>query len=208
MTPEEFATLNAKHKNRIEACKSLAFFLHDRVGQHYGKDLPYGYHLQMVADNVLQYGDQVCQSEDDILPMMFGAYFHDTIEDARLTYNDVKKAALKEIGMTEPQALMAAEIVYALTDEKGRNREDRQNENYYRGIRMTPYAPLVKMADRLANTAFSFTGTDPVNLRMREVYRMEFPVFIGHIDYPAADPRMRIPEEMIQKIFSIFGVKE
>lgn len=208
MTQEEFTSFVEKHRDKIEASKSLAFTLHDRVGQHYGKDLPYGHHLQMVADNVLAYGSQVCQSEDDILPMMFGAYFHDTIEDARLTYNDVKKTALNEIGMTETQALIAAEIVYALTDEKGRNREERQNENYYRGIRETPYAPLVKMADRLANTSFSFAGADPVNLRMREVYREEFPTFIGHIDYPAVDPRMRIPEEMIQKIFTIFGVKE
>ena len=36
---------------------------------------------------------------------MFGAYFHDSIEDARLTYNDVHKIALEY--MNEDQAIIA-----------------------------------------------------------------------------------------------------
>ena len=46
---------------------------------------------------------------------------------------------------------LATEIVYALTNEKGRNRHERANEKYYAGIRDTMYAPLVKACDRLAN---------------------------------------------------------
>ena len=61
-----------------------------------------------------------------ILPVLFGAYFHDSIEDARLTYNDVMKIAKKL--MSDEQAFLATEIVYALTNEKGRNRHERANE--------------------------------------------------------------------------------
>jgi len=208
MDESVFRSAVASESVKIEKARDLAFSLHEKVGQNYGKNLPYSFHLQMVVDNVIQYGHLVCECEDDVLPMIFSGYFHDTIEDTRHTYNDVLKMARDDVGMTESQAYMAAEIVYALTDEKGRNRDERQSDKYYQGIRDTPYAPFVKMTDRLANTAFSFTGSDPQNMRMREVYRSEFPVFIGHIDYPSDDPRKRIPEVMIQKVFSLFGVME
>jgi len=67
------------------------------------------------------------------VPLFFGGYYHDSIEDARLTYNDVMKVARNM--MTEEQALMATEIVYALTNEKGRTRAERAGEKYYQGIR-------------------------------------------------------------------------
>ncbi len=47
----------------------------------------------MVADSVYKYGYLVCVNEADVLPLFFGAYYHDSIEDARLTYNDAKKIA-------------------------------------------------------------------------------------------------------------------
>lgn len=86
-------------------------------------------HLSSVAHYVEVYGHNVCENENDILPLIFGAYFHDSIEDARLTYNDVKAIANKY--MTSEQSHYATEIVYALTNEKGRNRAERANEKYY-----------------------------------------------------------------------------
>ena len=46
--------------------------------------------------------------------------------------------------MTNEQCITAAEIVYALTNDKGRTRKERAGEHYYAGIRETPYAPFVK----------------------------------------------------------------
>ena len=79
--------------------------------------------------------------------MFFGAYYHDSIEDARLTYNDVIRIAKR--WMDDEQALIATEIVYALTNDKGRTRAERAGEKYYQGIRETAFAPFVKLSDRL-----------------------------------------------------------
>jgi len=200
MDESVFRSAVASESVKIGKARDLAFSLHDKVGQNYGPNLPYGFHLQMVADVVSAYGHLVCVSADDVLPLFFGAYFHDTIEDTRHTYNDILKMAHDDLGMTEHQAEIAAEIVYALTDEKGRNRAQRQSEKYYQGIRETPYAPFVKMADRLANMTYSFSDGDELNLRMREVYRAEFPDFLSHITRAARRTELSVPSVMVQQI--------
>ena len=126
--------------------------IHRDVNQFY-EFKPYAYHLNQVAACVTRYLSSVLSDEEDILPVLFAAYFHDSIEDARLTYNDVRKIASEY--MEQEQAFLAAEIVYALTNEKGRNRKERANDKYYEGIRTTPYAPLVKACDRLANYSYA-----------------------------------------------------
>ena len=98
--------------------------------------------------------------------------------------------------MSRQQAVVAAEIVYALTNDKGRTRSERAGENYYRGIRQTPYAPFVKLADRLANTTYSCSQTNSDNLHMKEVYRREMPHFLSAIDAHSDDARYRLPARM------------
>lgn len=156
----------------------------------------------MVADAAMQYGAEVVTEEQDILPVIFGAYYHDSIEDARLTYNDLMKVA-KQF-MTEAQAYMAAEVVYALTNDKGRTRAERAGEHYYAGIRATPYAPFVKLCDRLANMTHSFTATDSSNNRMRTVYQQEWEHFRMSITGESIDQRLALPERMVQQILALF----
>lgn len=198
MKQQDFLQIVDKHKDIISAIRDSAHALHAAVNQHYDKVHPYGFHLDMVAHAVEQFGHAVCNSEADIIPLFFGAYYHDSIEDARQTYNDVKRIALR--WMTEPQALMAAEIVYALTNEKGRTRAERANDTYYRGIRETPYAPCIKLADRLANITYSFTHSNDSNVHMKDVYRSEWPHFLQAITTENADVRFALPQEMIQAI--------
>lgn len=168
------ALLGAKADIELQIRKKAAQ-VHADVNQHYDEH-PYFYHLNKVACHVIEYLPDIIEREDDILPVIFGAYFHDSIEDTRLTYNDVKKIA-KEY-MTEAQAYMAAEIVYALTNEKGRNRHERANDKYYEGIRNTKYAPLVKACDRLSNYEFA----KATKSRMVKMYESEMDEFINHID--------------------------
>ena len=187
-----------KYDRQIETIRQSAHDLHQSVNQSYGDDLPYGYHLDMVVEGIRQFGHLVCVREEDVLPLFFGGYYHDSIEDARLTYNDVMHTARKY--MTEEQALMATEIVYALTNDKGRNRSERAGEKYYEGIRTTPYAPFVKLCDRMANITFSCSGTDAVNRHMRDVYRQEVPHFLSSINPHSDDPRLLVPREMVFKL--------
>lgn len=187
-----------KYDRQIETIRQSAHDLHQSVNQSYGDDLPYGYHLDMVVEGIRQFGHLVCVREEDVLPLFFGGYYHDSIEDARLTYNDVMHTARQYL--TEEQALMATEIVYALTNDKGRNRSERAGEKYYEGIRTTPYAPFVKLCDRMANITFSCSGTDAVNRHMRDVYRQEVPHFLSSINPHSEDPRLLVPREMVFKL--------
>ena len=188
-----------KYANNIESIRESAHELHQSVNQTYGDDLPYGYHLDMVANGVRDFGHLVCASEDDVLPMFFGAYYHDSMEDARLTYNDVMKVARGFL--TEEQALLATEIVYALTNDKGRTRAERAGEKYYKGIRETPYAPFIKLCDRLANITFSCSGMNDNSLHMKEVYKGEMPHFLASINpHRTDDDRFLVPQPTVLRL--------
>lgn len=184
-----------RHSEAIEQIRQAAHELHRAVNQTYGQGLPYAVHLDMVASQVMSQGHEVCASEHDVLPMVFGAYFHDSIEDARQTYNDVMRLARQ--WMDDEQAHMAAEIVYALTNDKGRTRAERAGERYYQGIRQTPYAPLVKLADRVANMTYSATHDNADNVHMREVYRRELPHFLEAITAHDDDIRLALPQALL-----------
>lgn len=201
MTYQEFQACVEKHRPDIEEVRECAHMLHESVNQQYDKKHPYGFHLDMVADSVFKYGHLICQSEHDVVPLFFGAFYHDSIEDARMSYNDVTKAA--RLFMDEEQAYMAAEMVYALTNDKGRTRAERAGERYYQGIRETPYAPFLKLADRLANTTYSFTHCNKENVHMKDIYREEMPHFLEAINAHSDDPRLGLPQEMIDDIYKL-----
>lgn len=193
MDKQAFSDAFEALRPRIELVRLRAHQLHDSVGQKYGKVHPYGFHLDMVAQHTAEAAHEVCQCADDILPIMFGAYFHDSIEDARLTYHNVIDEALN-LGLTKEQALMGAEIAYALTNEKGRTRAERANDKYYAGIRATPYAPMVKLADRAANFGYSKEQNSPKGSAMLATYIAEMPHFLEKVVDPhPADPRLSAP---------------
>ncbi|MEO0473727.1 MAG: HD domain-containing protein [Bacteroidota bacterium] len=122
---------------------------------------PYAFHLSLVAEAAKKFiGDYDEQTQQTILA---AAWCHDLIEDARETYNDVRKVVGEEV----------AELVYALTNEKGRNRAERANDKYYQGIRETQYATLVKVCDRIANLQHSINTQS----RLAAIYAKEQPNF-------------------------------
>jgi len=138
--------------------KIIAFAIeaHHKTNHLYdGK--PYSVHLSMVAMNGLKYIDSVPLQMTEVV--LNACWLHDTIEDCRLTYNDINKVA----------GSMVADIVYAVTNDKGKNRKERAGEKYYEGIRNTPYATYVKLCDRLANAQYS----KDTNSKMLEVYQKE-----------------------------------
>ena len=185
----------------INEIRNDAHALHASVNHAYDRIRPYGFHLDMVVNWVVKYIADVCEKEQDVLPIYFAAFYHDSIEDARLSYNDVMKIA-KEL-MDEEQAFLATEIVYALTNDKGRNRAERANEKYFAGIRETPYAPFVKLADRLANTSYAFSKGTADSLRMSKVYREELPGFLEALKVEGTDVRFSLPEAMVEDLWEV-----
>jgi len=126
---------------------------------------PYSVHLQKVSEIAHQYKHLVPSIDYSVVAS--AAWCHDVIEDTRQTYNDVKE----ELGIE------VAEIVYALTNEKGRNRKARANDKYYEGIRDVPNAVYVKLCDRMANIEYSAeTGS-----RMLDLYRKEHEEFVDQM---------------------------
>lgn len=180
--------MNQTIQSTVQAIKQHAAEIHADVNQHYD-DKPYSYHLNMVADFAAKFIGFF--DEHFHLSIMFGAYFHDSIEDARLTYNDVMKIAKQY--MNEYDAHIATEIVYALTNDKGRNRAERAGEKYYKGIRETPFAAYVKLCDRMANFSYSITSGSG----MAQKYKAEMDHFINSIVAEGqTDTIFMVPNEM------------
>jgi (p)ppGpp synthase/HD superfamily hydrolase len=125
----------------IRKAEEFAIKAHESVNHLYD-GRPYAIHLKRVVKLVAQY---LNPSFVDYEPFLAAAWLHDTIEDCRLTYNDIKEEFGEQV----------AELVYALTNEKGRNRKERANDKYYEGIRNCPGATIIKVADRIANIEYS-----------------------------------------------------
>jgi (p)ppGpp synthase/HD superfamily hydrolase len=151
------------NKKVIDAM-SLAMLSHDNTNHSYNGN-PYALHLSMVVHYAMKYMYLIAEEDED--DVIAACWLHDTIEDCRLTYNDVKNRTSEKI----------ADIVYALTNEKGKNRAERGNEKYYKGIRETPNAVFVKLCDRLANVRYSmYSGS-----RMLDMYAKENEKFLANL---------------------------
>ncbi len=146
--------------NLIQTAQKYASERHAACNHLYDQH-PYAFHLGMVAKAAEELS--LGYDETTRAQIIAAAWCHDVIEDASETYNDVKKVVGLEV----------AEIVYALTNEKGRTRAERANSKYYAGIKATPYATLVKVCDRIANVRHSLDQKS----RMFEVYAKEYPDF-------------------------------
>lgn len=196
------ALLKGPLADLTERIRVEAHNIHADVNQHYDGTFPYGVHLDAVTAAAMRFIDAVIADERDLAVVYFGTMNHDAIEDARQTYNDVLARARRHFG-DDKSALMATEIVYALTNEKGRSRAERADDRYYSLIRTTPYAPLVKAADRLANFTYSciHAAESSANSRMIEIYRAEMPHFLRSIVAPdATDIRLTVPQSMIEAL--------
>lgn len=190
--------LTEKQKKELEEIKNKATKIHSDTNQKYDNK-EYSFHLCMVADIMTKYFDDLEELHSYELYKMlyFAALFHDSIEDTRLTYNDVFSIA-KEY-MSKEYATASTEIVYALTNEKGRTRKERANEKYYSGIRSTKFAPFIKACDRLANVIYSclFSESD----RMAKIYKSELADFLIGID----EKGNKVPERLIQELKITLG---
>ena len=164
---------------------------HAAVNQTYDGYLPYAFHLRLTASYALRFLPLLQLDEAQGETVLAAAYFHDTLEDARLSYNDLTAllTRLKDEHGLRLDVRAAAEAVYALTNDKGRTRAERAGEAYYQGIRETPFAPFLKMCDRIANLRYS-TLWSP-RQRMAQVYAEEMPHFLKNIG--------QVPEEMVRE---------
>lgn len=116
---------------------------HEKTNHFYDEYLPYGFHLRMANKVACDFMHLI--PEPDRLTVLWAVDGHDTIEDARKNYNEMKKR----------MNLLAAEIIRAVTNYgRGRDREERMPDFCYEDIKNTQYATFVKLCDRIANVQY------------------------------------------------------
>jgi (p)ppGpp synthase/HD superfamily hydrolase len=160
---------------------------HHNTNHYYDTYLPYEFHLRMVyqaAQDFIHLVDGEMMFKQSCLLATWG---HDLIEDCRVSYNDVKEHLGQE----------AADIVYAVSNEKGKTRAERANDKYYEGIRNTPGAVFVKLCDRIANVQYS----KMTKSRMFEMYKKENINFMIKLGREVGNPY----EEMYQYLINLFN---
>jgi len=164
ITTEEISRKAFGNEEKIKWCIDK----HRETNHFYDKYLPYEFHLRMVAQVAVDFIHVLTGKEKFAhVEIQLACYGHDLIEDCRCSYNDVR----------ENLGAIAADIVYAVTNEKGRNRAERGNERYYDGIKNTPGATFVKLCDRIANVQYSKLTKS----KMFEMYKKENKQFVQRL---------------------------
>lgn len=177
------------HQEKIQWCIDQ----HINTNHFYDLYLPYEFHLRMVVQVVKQFAHLLPKlnfvdggDQNDLFEL--AGYGHDLIEDTRVSYNDVKKV----LGQ------FVADIIYAVSNEKGKTRSERANYKYYEGIRNTEGAPFIKLCDRIANVQYS----KMTKSRMFEMYKKENQHFMDEIGYAyKTDHPLDEMFEYLQKLF-------
>jgi (p)ppGpp synthase/HD superfamily hydrolase len=139
----------------IDKAKDFALKAHGN--QMYGDEL-YIYHLESVYYVLREFG---ITSEN----LLASAYLHDTIEDTKISYQDIKREFGYEV----------AEIVYGVTDELGRNRSERHQKTYPKTA-LNPQSVILKLADRISNVRASRCW----NIKL-DMYEKEHFIFKGFL---------------------------
>ncbi|AEL25215.1 HD domain-containing protein [Cyclobacterium marinum] len=161
----------------LEKTTTYAIKTHQAVNHKYGEK-GYEYHLQMVHEVAEKFIYLVAEEERE--NVLCACWVHDIIEDARETYNDVKKNTNETV----------AELAFALTNEKGKNRDERANDKYYQEMQEMPNAVFIKYCDRIANIMYSKKQGSSMFIKykkendnfIRKTYRPELKDMVNYIE--------------------------
>jgi len=146
---------------------------HQNTNHFYDGYIPYEFHLMMALTIAKRFIKLIPEEFRAIV--LAAVIAHDSIEDARLTYNDVVKMAL-DCGATPEEAKMIAEMVRAVTnDGRGRDRDERMPDYIYEEIRTVFYSVFVKLCDRLANVNYGLItgGSMPKKYKKENIHFKE-----------------------------------
>lgn len=160
--------------------------IHDvECNQKYDKILPYSFHLKAVVAQANKY-DYLLHNIDETYnkfgtvqntldAIHVSAAGHDLIEDARMSYNDVNNLVKDVYKETRPGYYIyqnhVVDIIYACTEEKGKNRFERHSQKFFDDLKVNRLAVFIKLCDIMANVLYSMLK----NSSMYEKYKEEFP---------------------------------
>ena len=154
-------------KDRSEELRLFSEFCrdaHDAANCKYdGKS--YYTHVSMVEEGIDKY-ETVFLNYDDYYIARKGASGHDLIEDAKLTFNDIKKESNRRV----------AQVILAVTDVHEENRLLRHL--FTMGKTVKDYIAIIdKMADMRANGLYSKTNGSGMYKKYVAEYKYRKPIF-------------------------------
>jgi (p)ppGpp synthase/HD superfamily hydrolase len=144
--------------------KARLFAIKAHGDQKYGEH-PYIYHLESVAAVLIEH-----ELDGDQEAVLVSGWLHDVIEDTGTTFEQV----FEEFGR------VVARIVFACTDEPGKNRRERHERTYPKLKAAGREAIAVKLADRIANVRHSAQH----NHGMLKMYQREYAEFKKALHLP------------------------
>lgn len=149
----------------LKAFSDFARAAHDKANCEYdGKN--YYTHVRMVEGGIDVY-ETVFKKHSDYLIARMGASGHDLIEDAQLTFNNVKDASNRRV----------AQVVLAVTDVHEENRLMRHLATMGKTVK-DYIAIIVKMADMRANGLYSKTHGSGMYAKYVAEYEYRRPIFM------------------------------
>jgi (p)ppGpp synthase/HD superfamily hydrolase len=145
----------------INEARDYFYHLHDvECNQKYADNLPYSFHLDLVAKQAEKFSYYIPSDDPYHSALWIAIYGHDSIEDARVSYNEIKKLFGE----------LSAEIIFLCTEYKGRSRAERKPDQFYNELKENDLAVFVKLCDIIANSKFSLL----TNSTMFEKYKSEY----------------------------------
>lgn len=178
----QFGFYPAGHTEIVPKAIVAATKGHNDTNHMYG-DASYTIHLSHVVDVAQRFIHLVPVASRPIV--IAACWLHDSIEDARMSYNDILKVF--KYGGDENTAKAIAEIVRAVTNYgRGRNRQERMPDFIYEEIRNTTGATFTKLSDRIANIEFGgksdmYKKEHPHFKEM--LYNEDYKLMFDYIDY-------------------------
>jgi|ERR1051325_148119 (p)ppGpp synthase/HD superfamily hydrolase len=166
-------------EEQLHTFERFAVSQHEAVNHLYDEYLPYQHHLLLVVKNGKRFKHLIkmfkynatqrywnyeplsFEVENSVIAALWG---HDLFEDTHVNYNWCKEYANE----------YTCELIFALTNSKGRNRKERQDEAYYKGLREVPGAIFCKLCDRIANVEYGKL----MGSRQIEMYKKENSEFV------------------------------
>ncbi len=143
----------------IKKARYFAIEIHSNSQKYDG--YPYIKHLEDVFQVLLRFG--VVNR-----PTIVSSYLHDIDEDGAASYSKIKQKF----------GLDVAEITYAVTDERGRNRKERHEKTYPK-VKGDIRAICLKLADMTANVEHGKSkGAKENKFKM---YKKEYPIFRNYM---------------------------
>lgn len=156
---------------RIDILLNYFYDLHDNKCNHkYDEYLPYSFHLKAVDEAILFFKGCLPNINNAVIYARIVGAGHDSIEDARITFNNIKQKF----------NLYIAESIFGCSESTGRTREERKDEAYYKRLNEAGYISVyVKLCDIVANTNYSILT---FNTKMLEDKRKDFKTLLEKLE--------------------------